>query len=50
MGVRFSGEGKERKLPSLVYAIDSVLCGESEEDLGVGIGSSGGVHEIRASK
>ena len=33
MGVRFLDEGKERRFPGLSYADDSVLCGESEEDL-----------------
>ena len=31
-GVRFQ-EGREWRLPSLLYAYDLVLCGESEEDL-----------------
>ena len=32
-GVRFQEEGKEWRLSGLLYADDSVLCGESEEDL-----------------
>ena len=32
-GVRFQVEGREWRLPSLLYADDLVLCGESEEDL-----------------
>ena len=33
-GVRFQEEGREWRLPGLLYADDLVLCGESEEDLG----------------
>ena len=36
MGSRFLDEGREWRLPSLLYADDYVLCGESEEDLKVG--------------
>ena len=32
-GVRFLEEGRERRLPSFLYADDLVLCLESEEDL-----------------
>ena len=32
-GVRFQEEGREWRLPGLLYADDLVLCGESEEDL-----------------
>ena len=32
-GVRFMEEGKEWRLPNLLYSDDMVLCGESEEDL-----------------
>ena len=32
-GVRFKEEGREWRLPVLLYAGDLVLCGESEEDL-----------------
>ena len=35
MGVRFLEEGREWRLPGLLYANDLVLCGESEEDLKV---------------
>ena len=30
-GVRFQEEGRELRLPGLLYADDLVLCGESEE-------------------
>ena len=32
-GVRFLEEGREWRLPDLLYADDFVLCCESEEDL-----------------
>ena len=32
-GVRFQEEGREWRLPGLLYADNVVLCGESEEDL-----------------
>ena len=32
-GVSFLGDGRDWKLPGLLYADDLVLCGESEEDL-----------------
>ena len=35
MGVRFSMNGSESKLPCLLYADDLVLCGESEEKVRV---------------
>ena len=35
MGERFLEEGREWRLPGLLYANDLVLCGESEEDLKV---------------
>ena len=31
--MRFQEEGREWRLPSLLYAYDLVLCGESEENL-----------------
>ena len=31
-GVRFLEEGREGRLPCLLYSDDLVLCGESEED------------------
>ena len=31
--MRFLEEGRECRLPGLLYADDFVLCGESEEDL-----------------
>ena len=31
--MRFQEEGREWRLPSLLYTDDLVLCGESEEDL-----------------
>ena len=34
-GVRFQEEGREWRLPGLLYADDLLLCGESEEDLRV---------------
>ena len=36
--VRFQEEGREWRLPGLLYAYDLVLCGESEEDLGAMMG------------
>ena len=33
-GVRFLEEGREWKVPDLLYADELVLCSESEEDLG----------------
>ena len=32
-GVSFLDDGREWRLPGLLYADDLVLCGESEEDL-----------------
>ena len=32
-GLTFQEEGREWRLPDLLYADDLVLCGESEEDL-----------------
>ena len=32
-GVKFLENGREWRLPGLLYADDLVLCGESEEDL-----------------
>ena len=32
-GVRFQEEGREWRLPGLLYVEDLVLCDESEEDL-----------------
>ena len=32
-GVRILEEGRERKLPGLLYADNFVFCGDSEEDL-----------------
>ena len=37
-GVRFQEEGREWKLPGLLYADDLVLCGESEEDMWIIVG------------
>ena len=34
-GIKFLKDGKEWRLPGLLYADDLVLCGESEEDLRV---------------
>ena len=34
-GVGFMEDGREWRLPGLLYADDLVLCGESEEDLRV---------------
>ena len=31
--MRFQEEGREWRLPGILYADDLVLCGESEEDL-----------------
>ena len=38
MGVSLLEDEREWRLPSLLYADDLVLCGESEEDLGVMVG------------
>ena len=38
MVVRFLEEGREWRLPGLLYAGDLVLCGESEGDLKVIVG------------
>ena len=32
-GIKFQEEGREWRLPGILYADDLVLCGESEEDL-----------------
>ena len=37
-GVRFQEEGREWRLPGLLYADDLVLCGELEMDLRVMVG------------
>ena len=37
-GVRFLEDGRESRLPGLLYADDSVLCGELEEDLRTMVG------------
>ena len=37
-GVGFMEEGREVRLPGLLYADGLVLCGESEEDLGTMVG------------
>ena len=37
-GVSFLEDGRECRLPGLLYAEDLALCGESEEDLRVMIG------------
>ena len=37
-GVSFLEDGREWRLPSLLYADDLVLCGELEEDLRVMVG------------
>ena len=37
-GVDFMEDGREWRLPDLLYADDLVLCGESEEDLRVMVG------------
>ena len=37
-GVRFQKERREGRLPGLLYADYSVLCGESEEDLRAMVG------------
>ena len=36
--VRFLEEGREWRLPCLLYADDLILCGKSEEDLKVMVG------------
>ena len=36
--MRFEEEGREWRLPDLLYADDLVLCGESEEDLRAKVG------------
>ena len=40
-GVSVLEDGREWRLPSLLYADDLVLCGESEEDLKVMMGRFG---------
>ena len=37
-GERFLEDGRKWRLPSLLYADDLVLCGESEEDLRTMVG------------
>ena len=37
-GVSFLEEGREWRLPGLLYADDLVVCGESEENLRVMVG------------
>ena len=37
-GVRFQEEGREWRLPGLLYGDDLVLCGESAEDLKAMVG------------
>ena len=37
-GVSFLENGREGRLPGLLYADDLVLCGESEKDLKVMVG------------
>ena len=37
-GVRFQEEGREWRLPGLLYTDDLVFCGESEEDLRAMVG------------
>ena len=37
-GVSFLEDGREWRLPGLLYTDDLVLCGESEEDLRVMMG------------
>ena len=37
-GVRFLEDGREWRVPGLLYADDLVLCGESDEDLRVMVG------------
>ena len=37
-GVSFMEDGIEWRLPNILYADDSVLCGESEEDLRMMVG------------
>ena len=49
-GVSFLEEGKEWRLPGLLYADDMVLCGESEEDLRVMVGQFSEVCRRRGLK
>ena len=37
-GVSFLDDGRERRLPGLLYADELVLCGELKEDLRVMVG------------
>ena len=37
-GMRFQEDGREQRLPGLLYADDLVLCDESEEDLRAMVG------------
>ena len=48
--MRFLEDWREQRLPSLLYADDLVLCGESEEDLRVMVGHFVGVCRIRGLK
>ena len=49
-GVKFLEDGKEWKLPGLLYADVLVLCGESEEDLRVMVGRFAEVCRRRQSQ
>ena len=49
-GVSFLEDGRKWILPGLLYADDLVLCGESEEDLGVMVGWFAEVCRMRGLK
>ena len=49
-GVKFLEDGRERRLPGLLYADDLVLCGESEKNLRVMVGQFAKVCRRRGLK
>ena len=49
-GVSFLKDGREWRLPGLLYADDLVLCGESKEDLRVMVGWFAEVRRRRRMK
>ena len=49
-GVSFLQDGREWRLPSILYADDLVLSGESEDDLRVMVGRFAEVYKKRGLK
>ena len=49
-GVSFQEDGRDWRLPGLLYADDLVLCGESKEDLRVMVGQFAEVRRRRGLK